>query len=80
MKTLDFKTWLEDMSQNDPATMAAQQAALAAGQQAIQQKKDPVAAIQQSVLKSKLPLNKIGKIMPKADDSQQANQPNTAIK
>lgn len=75
MSNLNFKKWLEDaMQPTDPTIMAAQQAVLAAGQQAVAAKKNPILAMQQAALKSKVPLNKMGDLMPK--DGNDKNTPN----
>lgn len=79
---LDLKAWLEDMNpvngapgtanpaqQNDPVITAATQAAQKAMQDAIQKKQDPVKAAQDAILKAKVPLNKMGQIMPQTSQN-----------
>ncbi len=72
---LDFKNWiLEQMDMiKDPVLGQAAQKASLAMQNAIKKGQNPVKAAQQEIVKSKIPMNKIGKIMPTQDDGTEKN-------
>lgn len=72
MNILCFKSWLEDMNNQtpqdlskDPVLAGANQAAQNAVKDAINKKQDPIQAAKAAVLKAKVPMNKLGSIMPK---------------
>lgn len=69
MNILCFKSWLEDMNNQDlskdPALANANQAAQNAVKDAINNKKDPIQAAKAAIMKAKVPMNKLGSIMPK---------------
>lgn len=70
MDTLQFKNWLEELDpnqdpDNDPALATTSRAAKVAVQAAVAQGKNPVQAAQKVVAQNtKVPLNKLGHIMP----------------
>lgn len=68
---LTFKNWLEDIQQvnpvdvdKDPTLSPVAKSAQIAMQDAIKRGKNPVKAVQDSIAKSKVPMNKLGQIMP----------------
>ena len=76
MDTLDFKQWLalELMQQQtqtpeelDPNLNTAAKKAQIAVQTAVKTGKNPIKAAQDVISKSKIPMNKLGQIMPTTD-------------
>jgi len=82
MNTLDFKHWLEDISQTqnddksvsmDPNLSIAAKKAQSAVQMAINKGKNPIKAAQLAVAQSKVPPNKLGQVMPQDQIAQGQN-------
>ena len=78
MHNLDFKSWVEEMdatavgaapAEMDPTLAPIIKKAQGAMKTAIGKKQNPIAAAQQAVATSNVPLQKLGKIMPKDDDA-----------
>lgn len=77
MLNLNFKKWVEDSSnidptKSDPTLMAAASQAKNAAQSALRNKKSPLQAMQKSILNSDVPMNKLGKVLPKDVDQTDA--------
>lgn len=78
MLNLNFRKWVEDVTSNmdpaktDPALMAASQQAKNAAQTALKNKKNPLQAMQKTILAADVPMNKLGKILPKDVDQTDA--------
>lgn len=71
---LDFKGWiLEQINtvEKDPAVNMAMQKASLAMQAAVKKGIDPIKAAQNEIIKSKVPMHKMGKVMPIKDDGSQ---------
>ena len=79
MLNLNFRKWVEDIgatnmdpAKSDPVLMAASQQAKNAAQTALKNKKNPLQAMQKTILASDIPMNKLGKILPKDVDQTDA--------
>jgi len=71
MLNLNFRKWVEDSVnpiQTDPVLMRASNQAKSAAQMALKNKKNPLQAAQNSILSSDVPMNKLGKVLPKDVD------------
>lgn len=80
MDNLNFKHWLEAIPQPnpelaDPTLGATAAAAKVAAQTAIKKGQNPIVAAQGAVLKSKIPVNKLGQIMPTDPNNPNAQKP-----
>lgn len=77
---LTFKNWLEDMEptistdqndiEKDPTLAPAVRTAQVAMQDAIKKGKNPIKAVQDSLSKSKVPMNKLGQVMPQVNPAK----------
>jgi hypothetical protein len=82
MLNLNFRKWVEDSTSNvsstaspedtDPTLAAASKQAKSAAQIALKNKKNPIQAAQKAILASDVPMNKLGKILPKDADHTDA--------
>lgn len=80
MVNLNFRKWFEDSMSSvsssrspeeaDPNLAAAAKQAKSAAKMALQSKKNPIQAAQKAILNSNVPMNQLGKILPKDMDQK----------